>query len=127
MTAKTILWVEDDADLVAGIKPLMEREGWTVHWAASASEGKEKSRAVRPDLIVMDVIMAGQHGFSATEDLKSRDDLDGVPVIIYSSVTDRWGETTASRHDGMLSSAEEFVDKANGPSLLLKTIRKYLS
>jgi len=126
MPGKTILWVEDDADLVAGLKGAMEREGWTVHVASSAEEAKARVGAVRPELIVMDVVMGGEHGFSATRELKQVPELAHVPIIIYSSVSDRWNETTATRRDGLATEAEDFVDKAEGPTALFRAIRKYL-
>ena len=48
-------------------------------------------------------------------------------IVIFSGVTHRWGETTASRLDGLLTEADEFVDKAEKPYVLLRTISKYLS
>ena len=126
MPGKTILWVEDDADLVAGLKGSMEREGWTVHVASSAEEAKARVGAIRPELIVMDVVMGGEHGFAATRELRQLPELQNVPIVIYSSVSDRWNETTATRHDGLATEADDFVDKADGPTALFRAIRKYL-
>jgi CheY-like chemotaxis protein len=127
MSGKTILWVEDDADLVAGLRGVMEREGWTVEVAGSAEEAKAKVDQVRPDLIVMDIIMGGEHGFAAIEDLRMRPELEKVPIVIFSSVSHRWVETTATRRDGLVSEANEFVDKTRGPGVLMRVLRKYLS
>ncbi len=82
---------------------------------------------VKQDLIIMDIIMAGEHGYAAIEDLKSESALASIPIVIFSGVTHRWGETTASRLDGLLTEADEFVDKAEKPDVLLSTISKYLS
>ena len=82
---------------------------------------------VKQDLIIMDIIMAGEHGYATIEDLKSESALTSIPILIVSGVTHRWGETTASRLDGLLTEADEFVDKAEKPDVLLRTISKYLS
>jgi DNA-binding response OmpR family regulator len=86
MAAKKILWVEDDDDLVEALQPQLEREGWAVHRIDSAKAMAAKVAEVHPDAIVMDIIMPGEHGFSATEDLKGRDDAARIPVIVYTSV-----------------------------------------
>ena len=74
----------------------------------------------------MDIIIAGEHGYAAIEDLKSESAQAGVPIVIFSGVTHRWGETTAFSLDGLLTEADDFVDKAEKPDILLGTVIKYL-
>jgi len=127
MAKKTILWVEDDREVISAYKPHFEKRGWEIHSAFSAEEGKALARKVKPDLIIMDIIMTGQHGYAAIKDLKNEAEFEDLPIVIYSGVTRRWGETTASRQDALLTEADEFVDKAEKPDVLLSTISKYLS
>ena len=94
MVEKKILWVDDDQDLVLSLQPTLEKEGWEVQTAFSAEQAKTMLADYTPDLIIMDIIMDGQHGYSAIEDLKSYPQLANVPIVVFSSVTHRWGETT---------------------------------
>ena len=126
MAKKIILWVEDDEDLQVSIKPLMEAQGWDVRTASSAEEGIELAAEIKPDLIIMDVIMGGEHGFQAVEEIKDNPQLAKVPVIMFSSVRHNWGHTTATRDDAVMTAAEDFVDKSAAPSELIAAIRKYL-
>ncbi len=64
--------------------------------ASSAEKGRTRVIEAKPDLI-MDIIMAGEHGYAAIEDLKSQSALASVHIVIFSGVTHRGGETTASR------------------------------
>jgi len=127
MAKKIILWVDDDEDLQVSIKPLMEAQGWDVRTALSAEEGKTLAAQVKPDLIIMDVIMGGEHGFQAVEEIKDTPQLADVPVIMFSSVRHNWGRTTATRDDAVMTSAEDFVDKSAAPRELIEAIRKYLA
>jgi len=127
MAKKKIVWIEDDEEVISAFKPHFGIHGWEVLSASSAEKGKALAIKVKPDLIIMDIIMAGEHGYAAIEDLKSESALASVPIVIFSGVTHRWGETTASRLDGLLTEADEFVDKAEKPDVLLSTISKYLS
>ncbi len=105
----------------------MEQEGWDVRPVSSAEEAKTAAANDRPDLIVMDIIMGGEHGYSAIEELKSNPQLRSVPVIVFSGVTHRWSETTATREDALLSEAVEFVDKTDEPDVLIRTIRRCIA
>ena len=126
MVKKKILWVEDDEDLVLSSQLSLEKEGWEVRSASSAEEAKNVAVNYNPDIIVMDIIMDGEHGYNAIKDLKSNTELQNISVIVFSSVTHRWGETTATRQDALLSDAVEFVDKSAGIDALISTIREHL-
>jgi CheY-like chemotaxis protein len=126
MAKKKILWVEDNEDLTVSFQPDLEKEGWQVTTALSAEQGKSMAVTDRPDLIIMDIIMEGEHGYKAIKDLLNNPQLSDVPVVVFSSLTQRWGETTASREDALLSEAAEFVDKSAGIDVLISTIHKHL-
>ncbi len=127
MAKKKIVWVEDDDEIISAFKPRIESEGWELVSASSAEEGKRLALEVKPDLIIMDIIMAGEHGYAAIEELKSESSLANVPIIVFTSVTRRWSETTATRADGLLTEADEFIDKLEKPDVLLGAISKYLN
>jgi twitching motility two-component system response regulator PilH len=126
MATKKLLLVDDDEDLVLSIQPSLEKEGWEVHTSFSAEQAKTMAVNNKPDLIVMDIIMEGEHGYSAIEELMSNPQFENVPVIVFSSLTHRWDETTATREDALLSDAAEFVDKSDGADALVRVIRKHL-
>jgi len=123
---RNILWVEDDEDIVLSVTPLLEKEGWNVHAFLSAQEAKAAVGDLRPDLIIMDIILESEHGYDVIKDLLSNPQLAAVPVIVFSSVRRKWAQTTATREDALLSEAAEFVDKSAGPKVLINTIHKYL-
>lgn len=127
MAKKKIVWVEDDEEIISAFKPRIESEGWELVSASSAEEGKTLALEVKPDLIIMDIIMAGEHGYAAIEELKGESSLANVPIIVFTSVTRRWSETTATRADGLLTEADEFIDKLEKPDVLLGAIGKYLN
>ena len=126
MAKKKILWVEDDEEIILAFKSLFESQGWEVHSTSSAEQGKALAKETKPDLIIMDVMLTGQHGFDAIEDIKKEAALVDVPIIVFSGVTQKWGKTTATREDGLLTEADEFIDKLESPDVLLSTISKYL-
>jgi len=127
MAPKQILWIDDDEDYVAALSPRLRREGWRVCFARSAEEGMAKATEQQPDLILMDVIMGGEHGFAATERLKAHQDLCNVPVLILSAVNSKWAQTAATREDALLTEANEFIDKSDAVDALIPAIRRHLA
>ena len=125
MAIKKLLLVDDDQDIVLSLRPSLEKEGWEVHTSFSAEQAKTMAVNDKPDLIVMDIIMEGEHGYSAIKDIKSNPQFENVPVIVFSSISHRWAETTATREDALLSDAAEFIDKSDGVDALVRAIRKY--
>ncbi len=71
MAKKKILWVDDDENLTLSLRPSLEKEGWQVKIAYSAEQGKSKAVTDRADLVIMDIIMEGEHGYKAIEELTS--------------------------------------------------------
>jgi CheY-like chemotaxis protein len=96
MTDKKVLLVDDDDDFRASVRPILEREGYTVFEAASGREGLERLREHEPDLIVVDIMMeTGDEGYGFTQTVKHRDEYRqyrGIPVVMVSSIQETPGQ-----------------------------------
>ncbi|OPY38438.1 MAG: response regulator PleD [Methanoregula sp. PtaU1.Bin051] len=78
----TILIVDDDIDIVNLFKIFLSREG---HIAVTASDGKsclEKIRQVRPDLVLLDVMMAPMDGWETLAAIKENPETSTIPVVM---------------------------------------------
>lgn len=95
MAIKNILVVDDSATDRTHIADILTRHGYQVHCAESAIDCMAKVKEIKPDLVLMDVVMPGQNGFQATRALSQDNDTKHIPVIICSSKsqeTDKvWG------------------------------------
>src|SRR4029453_10469106 len=78
---KRILLVEDDAANQYTIEFLLKGEGYEVAIAENGREGIERADALRPDIILMDMMMPVMGGHEATRLLKERPELRDIPVI----------------------------------------------
>jgi twitching motility two-component system response regulator PilH len=101
MPVRSILVVDDSPTDRHAITELLVRNGYTVATAASAEEAMDKARDLRPDLVLMDIVMPGQNGFQATRALARDEATRSIPVIICTSKsqeTDRiWGLRQGAR------------------------------
>jgi len=71
MENANILIVDDDPDLTKALQVTLESERYTVVTAADRTEGMEKIRINKPDLVILDVMMSTwQDGFEMSKELK---------------------------------------------------------
>ncbi|WP_438467304.1 response regulator [Marinomonas sp. PE14-40] len=83
MTAKQILYVEDNEDNIYMLKRRLERKGYQIHVAYTGEEGVLKVDEVKPDLILMDLTLPGISGFEAIEQIRLTN--TNVPIIVLSA------------------------------------------
>src|SRR5699024_10072414 len=61
-TAPVVLVIEDEPEIASQIMRRLQAEGWTAHTAADGLGGVEAATRLRPDLIVLDVMLPGIDG-----------------------------------------------------------------
>ena len=101
-----ILIVDDSPTEVHVLTSMLEGAGYTVHSANNGEAGIEMAKEMKPDLILMDVVMPGMNGFQATRQLTRAEETSDIPVII---VTTKDQET--DRVWGMRQGAKDYVTK----------------
>lgn len=126
---KTILVVDDEPDIVDSIKSIISKMGdYTVVSAYDGKTGLEKARAVFPDLIILDVVMPEQDGFSLysylTRDAKIKD----IPVIMLTGVKQRTGLAFSAEEMGEFFGKEPatYIEKPIDSERLQEAIKKIL-
>src|SRR5213075_3517642 len=78
-----ILIVEDEPNMVAGLRDNFEFEGYEVLSAYDGSEGLEKALATSPDLVVLDVMMPKMSGLDVCKQLKAK--RPSIPIIMLTA------------------------------------------
>jgi len=89
-SAKTILVVDDEAEIRRMLKHLLTRAG---HRVVEAERGMEALRLVRqhaPDLIVLDAMLPELHGFEIARRIKKSERYGHIPIIMVSAVYRGW-------------------------------------
>jgi DNA-binding response OmpR family regulator len=123
-----ILVIDDDTDFVAATKMVLEsRSDYQVLTANNGVFGLPIARAEKPDLIILDVIMPFEDGFTTSRQLKADPELKKIPIIMLTSFSQRMGETDVSVAQGMDLEAEDYVEKPVSPQQLLDRVDRLLS
>lgn len=116
---KRIVLVDDDDDFAAAVTTFLELHGFEVHRAADGRAGVTLAKKVRPDLVLMDVIMEERtDGFFAVQNLRRTPGLETVPVFVVSSVYAAAPEFRVSPDRGWLAHDQFFTKPVDLPALL---------
>lgn len=97
-----ILVVDDEANIVETVEHKLRKEGYTVFSADSAEEGMRLYKLVKPDLLVLDVMLPQRSGFELAKVLRKD---SKVPIIFLTART-----SEEDRVDG-LDLADDYVTK----------------
>jgi DNA-binding response OmpR family regulator len=88
----TILIVDDDKDITASLKVVLEAKGFKIYSAITDHEALEKIKTALPDLIILDVMLEGMSdGFDLARQLKSKDLYKKIPIIIMTALGKKTG------------------------------------
>jgi CheY-like chemotaxis protein len=120
-----ILLIDDDRDFVEATGAVLE-DVYDVDVAYGGDEGLARARQVRPDLILLDIIMPTKDGFQVYEVLKSDPDLARVPVVMLTSLPDGVGLRSPVGPGGVTPQAEDYLEKPMRPAELLRRLKKLL-
>jgi CheY-like chemotaxis protein len=104
---KVALVVDDDPEVLRLAKTVLSRLGCVVLQAANGRQGLEMAREARPDVVVLDAMMPGLHGFEVCRAIKSDRDLRGTPVILCSAIY----RGSAAEDAQIAFGADAFVEK----------------
>ncbi|HDZ54227.1 MAG TPA: response regulator [Candidatus Nealsonbacteria bacterium] len=83
--AKKILLIEDEQLMIELLEKRLIREGYEVAVARDGVEGLKKIKEVKPDLVLLDIIMPKMGGFEVMETMSEDEELKKIPIIVISN------------------------------------------
>ena len=117
-----ILMIDDDKDLAESAKIVLEGAGHRFEWARNGAEGLAKATELKPDLILLDVMMEqDDDGFVAAQEIRALG--MKTPIVMLSNIGNIMGMTFG--RDDEMAPVEEFTYKPIEPAALLELAAKY--
>jgi two-component system phosphate regulon response regulator OmpR len=116
--APHLLVVDDDRRIRDLLSRFLLSEGYRVTTAASAADARVKLQGLRFDLLILDVMMPGETGFSLVQDLRSS---SNVPIIMLTARAE-----AQSRIEGLAIGADDYLPKPFEPKELSLRIASIL-
>ncbi len=84
MTGRVLL-IEDEANIAEAIRFILTRDGWDVTIHADGATALDRLRALRPDALVLDVMLPGLSGYEILDALRADSMLADLPVLILTA------------------------------------------
>ena len=124
---KKVLVIDDNPDIIENTRIVLESEGYEVHSAPDGDSGLEIVKKLKPNLIILDVMM-DKHtdGFDLCYDLKHDETCRKIPIMMVTAVTDKTGFKFSPETDGEYLQADEYVSKPIPVPELLSRVNKMI-
>ncbi len=121
LAGKRVLVVDDEKFVRELIKIKLGRCGLTVLEATNGLEAVEMARTLKPDMILMDVMMPKMNGFEACEKLKADPDTARIPIIMLTARGEQ-----ANLEKGLALGATDYMSKPFSPQKLAELVIEIL-
>src|SRR6476661_4296916 len=114
----TILVVDDEKNIVQLARLYLNNEGFRVETASDGKQALERARSVRPDLVVLDIMMPEMDGLTVCKELRKT---SNVPIIILTARGDDIDKIV-----GLEVGADDYVTKPFNPRELVARVKAVL-
>ncbi len=122
LSEQTILMVDDTPANLSVLAHVLEERGFNVAVAQDGGEALLRAQLIRPDLILLDVMMPGMDGFETCRRLKSMEPLKDIPVIFMSALSE-----SSDKLGGFEAGGVDYITKPFQIEEALARIRTHLA
>ncbi len=122
MSAQTkILLVDDEQDILELIRYNLEKEGFEIHTASNGKEAVEKAHQVKPDLILLDVMMPEMDGIETCMLLRETEAFKHTLIAFLTARGEDYSQIA-----GFDSGADDYITKPLKPRVLVSRVKALL-
>ncbi len=118
MDINNVLVVDDSPTDVHVLTEILKTQGYSVSVAQDGEEGVAKTKADKPDLVIMDVVMPGMSGFEATRAISKDPETSHIPVIICTTK-----DQETDKAWGLRQGARDYIVKPINAKVLVQKIK----
>ena len=118
---RTVLIIEDEKLIIVSTQMVLEAASFRVESATNGEEGISKARELRPDLILLDIMMPGIDGWETLTRLKRDPETSDIPVIIFTAREHARGHQKSTE-----MGAADYFRKRFEPDELIELVEKHI-
>ena len=122
-TAKTILCVEDEPEMIDLIRLILARKGYNVQGAAGGVEGIRLVKEIHPDLVLLDLMMPDMDGWEVYQQMKAEVSLRDIPVIVVTAKAQNIDKVLGLH----IAKVDDYIAKPFSPQELMDSVEKVFS
>lgn len=124
----TILIVDDDPDILEAIRAVLEAHSYKVVVAHDGEEGLSMLREVRPDLMILDLLMPKLDGFGVLKAIQDPrwSKYSDIPILILTSVREDVSRRRYELETGLELNVDDYMEKPIEPHVLMQRVENLL-
>lgn len=118
---KKILIVDDEKDILEFLSYNLKKEGFSIYTASDGLEGLEKTKKIKPDLIIVDLMMPKMNGIEMCENIRNDKKLSSIIILFLTARSEDYTQIAA-----LDSGADDFLKKPIKPKLLISKVKSIM-
>lgn len=115
--AKKVLVADDEPDILEILQYNLKAEGYEVFTAKDGDDALQKAKHLKPDLIILDIMMPKKNGVEVCEILRSQPSFRDTLIIFLTALNDE-----SSQMNGFEKGADDYINKPISPKLLMSRV-----
>jgi two-component system, OmpR family, response regulator VicR len=120
---KKVVCIEDELEMIELVKLILSRHNFQVTGAVGGQQGLEKIADVKPDLVLLDLMMPEMDGWEVYQKMKASEEMQNIPVIVVTAKAQ-----SIDRVLGLhIARVDDYITKPFGPQELLESVERVLS
>jgi len=121
MNKEKILLVDDEPDIIEFLGYNLTKEGYDVTTSTSGKEAVELAKKIKPDLILLDVMMPEMDGIETCQEIRGVDDIKNTLIAFLSARGEDYSQVA-----GLDAGADDYITKPIKPRLLVSRVKAIL-
>ena len=119
---KRVVCIEDEPEMIDLVRLILGRKGFNVIGANGGIEGLETVRRLRPDLVLLDLMMPDMDGWEVYQQIKADPSLREIPVVVVTAKAQSIDKVLGLH----IAKVDDYITKPVGPQELLESVEKIL-
>jgi two-component system response regulator VicR len=119
---KKVICIEDEPEMIDLVKLILGRKGFDLIGAMGGREGLEAVRRIKPDLVLLDLMMPDMDGWEVYQQMKADEELKNIPVIVVTAKAQSIDKVLGLH----IAKVDDYVTKPFGPQELLQSVERVL-
>lgn len=120
---RKVVCIEDEPEMIDLFKLILTRRGFEVIGANGGRQGLELVKEIKPDLVLIDLMMPDMDGWEVYQNLKANEETQNIPVIVVTAKAQ-----SIDRVLGLhIAKVNDYIAKPFSPTSLLESIEQVLS
>lgn len=121
MSKKRILIVDDEPDILEVLKFNLEKEGYEVFTSSNGEDGVELAGQIKPDLVILDIMMPKMDGVEVCRMLRKQPMFDQTVIAFLTARDEDYSQIAALDHGG-----DDYITKPIRPRVFVSRINALL-